>query len=80
MTSLGEFSRRPSNASASTVIVPSCSVRVTRRMKCSQLISRPWRSTELPLELKLGERNTDTDPSVSSKRIIRLFGMSDQIR
>jgi hypothetical protein len=34
----------------------------------------------LPFELKLGERNTDTDESVSSKRIIRLFGMSDQIK
>ena len=30
--------------------------------------------------LKLGDRNTDIDPSVSSNRIIRLFGMSDQMR
>lgn len=40
----------------------------------------PSRSVVLPFELKLGERNTDTDESVSSKRIIRLFGMSDQIK
>ena len=35
---------------AMTVIEPSCSVRVTRRVSCSQVISRPSRSRVLPLE------------------------------
>ena len=29
---------------------PSCSVRVTRRLPCSQVTSRPWPSSVLPLE------------------------------
>jgi hypothetical protein len=33
----------------STVMVPSYSVRVTRRLSCSQVTSRPWRSRVLPL-------------------------------
>lgn len=60
--------------------VDAAAVRVTRRMECSQLTSRPSRSTVLPFELKLGKRKTDTEASVSSKRIIRLLGMSDQMR
>ena len=48
--SFGAFSRLPSNLSASTVILPSFSVRVTRRVtECSQVTSRPWRSRALPL-------------------------------
>ena len=46
--SFGEFSGFPSNASASTVIAPSYSVRVTRRVSCSQVSSRPCRSRVLP--------------------------------
>ncbi len=48
--SLGAFSRFPSKLSASTVILPSFSVRVTRRVtECSQVTRRPWRSRVLPL-------------------------------
>ena len=56
------------------------SVRVTRRVRCSQVISRPCRSTVLPFELFDGCRNTETEPSVSSNRSIRLLGISDQMR
>ena len=48
-TSFGEFSRLPANPSASTVMPPSYSVRVTRRVPCSQVTSRPCRSRVLPL-------------------------------
>src|SRR5436305_10387958 len=76
MMSLGEFSGLPSNFSASTVIVPSYSVRVTRRASCSQVISRPCRSRALPLELFDGLRKTLTAPVSSSHLRIRLFGTS----
>ena len=33
-----------------------------------------------PLALFEGSRNTETVPSVSSQRIMRLLGMSDQMR
>ena len=59
-----------------TVMVPSYSVRVTRRASCSQVSSRPCRSRVLPLELLAGLRNTLTAPVSSSHRIMRLFGMS----
>ena len=39
-TSFGELRRLPSNGSISTVMLPSYSVRVTRR-PCSQVTSRP---------------------------------------
>ena len=39
--SFGELSGLPSNLSAMTVRLPSSSVRVTRRKRCSQVISRP---------------------------------------
>jgi hypothetical protein len=42
-TSFGELSRLPSNRSRMTVIEPSYSVRVTRRLSCSQVTSRSWR-------------------------------------
>ena len=45
--SFGELSRLPSKRSISTVILPSYSVRVTRR-PCSAVTSRPWRSRVLP--------------------------------
>jgi hypothetical protein len=41
-TSFGELSGLPSNRSRITVRLPSCSVRVTRRVPCSQVTSRPW--------------------------------------
>src|SRR3977135_4312991 len=47
--SLGELKRLPLKLSAKTVILPSYSVRVTRRVRCSQLSNRPWRSRVLPL-------------------------------
>src|SRR5258706_10895888 len=75
-TSLGALSGLPSNLSAITVIEPSYSVRVTRRVSCSQVTSRPWRSRVLPLALFEGLRYTVTAPVSSSQRMMRLFGMS----
>ena len=43
-----------------TVIEPSCSVRVTRRVWCSQVTRRPSRSRVLPLEKLDGARKTLT--------------------
>jgi hypothetical protein len=79
-TSLGEFSALPSKRSATTVIVPSYSVRVTRRASCSQVRRRPWRSRELPFALFDGLRNTLIAPVSSSHLRIRLLGMSLQRR
>ena len=75
-TSFGELSGLPSKRSSTTVMVPSYSVRVTRRLSCSQVTRRPWRSRVLPLEKFDGLRNTLTAPVSSSQRMIRLFGMS----
>src|SRR5215467_331118 len=74
--SFGELSGFPSNLSISTVTVPSYSVRVTRRVSCSQVTRRPWRSRVLPFALFDGLRKTLTAPVSSSHRKIRLFGMS----
>src|SRR5437016_2452318 len=79
-TSFGELSFLPSNSSSTTVMLPSCPVRVTRRESCSQVTRRPWRSRVLPLALFDGLRKTLTAPVSSSHFIIRLFGMSLQIR
>jgi hypothetical protein len=65
-TSLGELRRLPSKRSASTRRVPSCSMRETQRVRCSQQTSRPSRSTLWPLWLSAGERKTETAPLVSS--------------
>ena len=75
-TSFGEFSRLPSKVSISTVIVPSYSVRVTRRPPCSQVTSRPWRSRVLPLAKFDGLRKMLTAPVSSSHLMMRLLGMS----
>jgi hypothetical protein len=75
-TSLGELSGLPSNLSISVVMVPSNSVRVTRRVSCSQVMRRPWWSRVLPLELLDGWRKTLTRPVSSCQRIMRLLGMS----
>src|SRR5215218_7272280 len=75
-TSLGELSRLLSNVSASVETVPSYSVRVTRRVSCSQVTSLPWRSRVLPFEKLDGARKTLTAPDDSSHFIRRLFGMS----
>src|ERR1700726_4144823 len=77
-TSLGELSGLPPNLSISTVMPPSYSVRVTRRLSCSQVTSRPCRSRVLPLALLEGLRNTLTAPVSSSHFRIRLFGISLQ--
>jgi hypothetical protein len=74
--SLGELRRLPSKLWASTVMLPSYSVRVTRRLSCSQLRRRPWRSRVLPLVKLEGLRKTDTTPVSSSHFMIRLLGMS----
>src|SRR2546423_1423554 len=46
-TSLGELSGLPSNLSMTTVMLPSYSVRVTRRVSCSQVTRRPRRPPRL---------------------------------
>ena len=74
-TSFGELSRLPWKRSSSTVIVPSYSVRVTRR-PCSQVTRRPCRSRVLPLAKFEGRRNTLTAPVSSSHFRMRSFGMS----
>ncbi|MNF96732.1 hypothetical protein D3C84_795290 [compost metagenome] len=79
--SLGEFSGLPSKLSASTVIVPLCSVRVMRRpsldvVEPSHTSNRPWRSRHMPLEKLEFSRYTDRLPVISSQRTIRLLGMS----
>src|SRR5262249_36142052 len=79
-TSFGELSRLPSNRSISTEIDPSYSVRVMRRVSCSQLMRRPWRSRVLPLAWFDGLRYTLTAPVSPSHRIRALLGMSLQIR
>src|SRR6218665_2123707 len=75
-TSFGEFNRAASKPSTSVVMLPSYSVRVTRRPRCSQVISRPWRSRVLPLAWPLGWRNTPTAPVASSHFMMRSFGTS----
>src|SRR6266568_7019246 len=75
-TSLGELSGLCSKQLQITVIEPSCSVRVTRRMPCSQVTRRPWRSRVLPLALFDGLRKMLTSPVSSSHLRIRLLGMS----
>src|ERR1700722_7227962 len=59
-----------------TVIDPSYSVRVTRRVLCSHVASRPLRSRALPLALPDGCRKNETALVVSSHLRIRSFGMS----
>src|SRR5260370_10594575 len=76
MTSLGELRRLPSKRSMRIVIDPSYSVRVTRRVSCSQVTSRPCRSRVLPLALFEGLRKTLTAPVSSSHFRMRLLGMS----
>src|SRR2546428_13013968 len=61
-------------------MVPSCSVRVTRRASCSQDTRRPWRSRVLPFVLFEGLRKMLTAPVSSSHFIIRLLGISLQRR
>lgn len=75
-TSFGLFSRLPWYRSASTVTEPSGSSLVTCRPPCSQLTSRPCRSTVCPLANRAGCRNTPTAPVVSSQRSSRSLGMS----
>ena len=48
--SFGLFSRFPSTRSAIVLIEPSCSVRETRLLPCSQVTSRPWASSVFPFE------------------------------
>src|SRR5260370_24406036 len=78
--SFGELSHLPSNLSISTVIVPSYSVRVTRRPACSQVSSRPWRSRVRPLGLFAGLRKILTCPVSLSHRVMRSSAASDHKR
>jgi hypothetical protein len=77
-TSLGEFSRLPSWLSIRTVMLPSYSVRVTRRPRCSHVTRRPCRSRVLPLAFQEVFRNTLTAPVSSSHFRMRSLGMSLQ--
>src|SRR5665213_339982 len=79
-TSLGEFNRLPLKLSQMTVIEPSYSVRVTRRVRCSQVTRRPCPSRVLPLPLLDGLRNGATFPVSSSQRYMQFPGTSLQIR
>src|SRR5262249_62306213 len=79
-TPVGDSSGFTGRRSAPTVIVPSCSVRVTRRESCSHEPRRPCRSRVLPLVLFDGLRNTLTAPVSSSHFMTRLFGISLQSR
>ena len=77
MMSLGAFRRLPSKLSASTLILPSRSVRVMRRVtECSPLSSRPWRSRVLPLAWLAPLRWVLKPPSFSLYFMMRLLGMS----
>src|SRR3712207_2224586 len=75
-TSFGELSGLPAHTSASTVMEPSYSVRVTRRVPCSHVTSRPPLSRVFPLAKLDGWRQTLVAPVCSSHRISRLLGMS----
>src|SRR3954453_20220023 len=78
-TSFGELSGLPSTPPKRlqiTVIVPSCSVRVTCLPPCSQVTSLPCRSRVLPLAWFDGLRKMLTSPVSSSQRRMRLFGIS----
>ena len=61
-TSFGRLSRRPWKLLATTVMLPSSSCRVTRRVSCSQATSRPCRSRVSPLARLVGSWNSDTPP------------------
>ena len=55
-TNVRRRARARSEWSISTVILPSYSVRVIRRVSCSQVTRRPWRSRRLPLAWLEGSR------------------------
>ena len=75
-TSFGPVSRVPSKWLASTVMVPSSSVRVRVRLPSSQLMRRPWRSRVLPSMLPQGLRSVTVWPVISSQRSSASFGIS----
>src|SRR4051794_41932097 len=79
--SFGALSRLPSNLSASTVILPSFSVRVMRRgTQCSQVTSRPWRARAWAVgELALG-RETEGWVGFSSDFLMGVLGGSGDKR
>src|SRR5215472_5187650 len=74
-TSLGRLSRRPWKLLATTVMLPSGSCRVTRRLSCSHAISLPCRSRVRPLARFVGSSRTDTPPP-GSYFMRRLLWMS----
>src|ERR1700733_4695213 len=80
ITPFGELSCLPLNLSASVVIVPSYSVRVTRRVPCSQETKRPWRSRVLPLVKLDGWRNKSVRPAAAWDALSRAFVRSLKIR
>ena len=68
----GEVSvfREPSNNSNGNTVdnqgrLVTCE-HLTRRVRCSQVTSRPWLSTVLPFELLAGSRKTETSPDGST--------------
>src|SRR5918992_4581531 len=63
-----------------TVMLPSYSVRATRRLSCSQDMRRPCLSRVWPLLYCDGLRKTLTAPVSSSQRMMRLLGISLQSR
>src|SRR5260370_41869447 len=79
-TSFGELRRLPSKRSISTVIDPSYSVRVIRRVSCSPLVRRPWRAGVVPFACFEGLRYATTPPGCSFHPITELLGISLQLR
>ena len=78
-TSFGELNFLPSWRSTTVWRVPSFSRMLTRRPLCSQVTKRPWRSTVLPLALRLGFRNV-LSPSLAVQRLSSSAGMSLKTR
>src|SRR6516225_9342373 len=74
-TSLGRLSWRPWKLLATTVMLPSSSCLVTRRVSCSQATSRPCRSRVRPLARLVGSNSNDT-PLPGSYFMRRLLWMS----
>src|SRR5437899_6562313 len=77
-TSLGELRDLPSWRSATVVMVPSYSVRDTRRPPCSHVTSRPCRSRVLPSVTNIGVREFELVAKEGAHRL-RLRGVEHRV-
>src|SRR3974390_527788 len=75
-TSFGEFRRLPSYRSQTVVMLPSHSVPLPQRERCSPVTSRPCLSRVLPLAWLDGLRKKLTVPVSSSQRRMQSPGTS----